>query len=63
MMPWPHEQIMQVLYLFLGISHDLLGKRQEAITWYQKVIEMGRNPRFAFYCDQAREYLKKPAKK
>lgn len=63
MMPWPHEQIMQVLYLFLGISHDLLGKRQEAITWYQKVIEMGRNPRFAFYYDQAREYLKKPAKK
>ena len=63
LMPWPHEQIIQVLHLWLGICHDLLGRRQEAISYYQKTIAMGRHPRFSFYYDKAKEYLKKPASK
>ncbi len=63
LMPWPHEQIVQVLHLWLGICHDLLGMRQEAISFYQKTITMGRHPRFYFYYDKAKEYLLKPASK
>jgi len=63
LIPWPHEQLIQVLYLSVGYCYDLLGKRKEAITWYQKVIQTGRDPRFAFYYDKAQEYLKKPASK
>lgn len=61
LMPWPHEQIIQVLHLWLGISHDLIGKRSEAISYYKKTIAMGRHPRFSTYYDKAKEYLKKPA--
>lgn len=61
MMPWPHEQIIQVLHLWLGISHDVIGQRTEAISFYEKTIAMGRHPRFSSYYDKAKEYLKKPA--
>ncbi len=63
LIPWPHEQLIQVLYLSVGYCYDLLGKRKKAITWYQKVIQAGRDSRFAFYYDKALEYLKKPASK
>jgi len=61
MMPWPDEQIIQVLYLWLGISHDVIGQRTEAISYYKKTIAMGRHPRFSSYYDRAKEYLEKPA--
>ncbi len=63
LIPWPQEQLIQVLYLSVGYCYDLLGKRIQAITWYQKVIQTGRDPGFAFYYDKAQEYLKKPASK
>lgn len=63
MMPWPPEQIKQVTQLFLGVSFDLLGKRKEALACYQKVVKMGRDSRFSYYYDKAKEYLKKPASK
>lgn len=63
LIPWPHEQLIQVLYLSVGYCYDLLGKRKEAVAWYQKVIQTGRDARFAFYYDKAQEYLKKPASK
>lgn len=63
LIPWPHEQLIQVLYLSVGYCYDLLGKRKQAVTWYQKVIQTGRDPRFAFYYDKAQQYLKKPASK
>jgi aminopeptidase N len=63
LIPWPHEQLIQVLYLSVGYCYDLLGERQQAVAWYQKVIQTGRDPRFAFYYDKAQGYLKKPASK
>lgn len=61
MTPWPPEQIRQRLHLLLGISYDLVGKRQEAVACYQRVVEMGRNSRYPTSYDKAKEYIEKPA--
>jgi tetratricopeptide (TPR) repeat protein len=63
LIPWPHEQLIQVLYFSVGYCYDLLGSGQQAVTLYQKRIQSGCDPRFAYYCDKAREHLKKPASK
>lgn len=60
MITWPPEQIKQIMYLVQGISYDSLGKRQEAVSCYQKVIEMERDSRFPFYYDDAKKYIEKP---
>jgi tetratricopeptide (TPR) repeat protein len=58
MIPWPPEQLMQMIYLRKGVSFDLLGKRQEALTCYQEIIDMGLDPRFPSYFEKAKRYTK-----
>jgi tetratricopeptide (TPR) repeat protein len=57
MIPWPHEQLIQMIYLRKGVSYDLLGKRQNAIRCYQNIIDMGSNPRFPSYYEKAERYV------
>jgi aminopeptidase N len=57
MIPWPPEQLMQMIYLRKGVSFDLLGKRQDAIKCYQKIIDMGLDPRFPSYWEKAERYM------
>lgn len=58
MIPWPPEQLMQMIYLRKGVSYDLLGKRQDALSCYQKIIDMGPDPRFPSYYEKAKKYTK-----
>ncbi len=56
--PWPPEQLMQMIYLRKGVSYDLLGKRQDALASYQEIIDMGLDPRFPSYFKKAERYIK-----
>jgi tetratricopeptide (TPR) repeat protein len=58
MIPWPPEQLMQMIYLRKGVSYDLLGKRQDALTCYQEIIDRGLDPRFPSYFEKAQRYIK-----
>jgi tetratricopeptide (TPR) repeat protein len=58
MIPWPPEQLMQMIYLRKGVSYDLLGKRQNAIACYQKIVDMGLDPRFPSYWEKAKRYIR-----
>ena len=58
MIPWPSEQLMQMIYLRKGLSFDHLGKRQEALECYQKIIDMGADSRFPSYFEKAQRYKK-----
>jgi aminopeptidase N len=58
MIPWPPEQLMQMIYLRKGVSYDLLGKRQDALDCYKEIIEMGADPRFPSYFEKAQRYMK-----
>lgn len=57
MIPWPPEQLMQMIFLRKGVSYDLLGKRQDALSCYQKIIDIGPDPRFPSYHDKAKRYM------
>jgi hypothetical protein len=63
MIPWSEALMRQVILLLQGMSYDLLGERQNAMTCYKKVIVMGRNAQYPRFYDQARQYLEKPASK
>jgi aminopeptidase N len=58
MIPWPAEQLMQMIYLRQGVSYDLMGKRQDALICYQKIIDMGLDFRFPSYYEKAKRYRK-----
>jgi tetratricopeptide (TPR) repeat protein len=60
MIPWPPEQLMQMIYLRKGVSYDLLGKRQEALDCYRKIIDTGPDSRFPSYYEKAERYVKNP---
>jgi len=49
-----------MIYLRKGVSYDLLGKRQEALECYQKIIDMGFDSRFPSYYERAERYIKNP---
>jgi len=57
MIPWPPEQLLQMIYLRKGVSYDLLGKRQDAIKCYKKIVDMGIDPRFLSYYEKAERYI------
>jgi tetratricopeptide (TPR) repeat protein len=57
MIPWPPEQLMQMIYLRKGVSYDLLGRRQDALKCYQEIIDMGLDPRFPSYYEKAKRYI------
>jgi tetratricopeptide (TPR) repeat protein len=58
MIPWPPEQLMQMIYLRKGVSYDHLGKRQEALSCYQEIIDRGPDPRFPSYFEKAQRYMR-----
>jgi tetratricopeptide (TPR) repeat protein len=58
MIPWPPEQLMQMIYSRKGVSYDLLGRRQDALMSYQEIIDMGPDPRFPSYYGKAERYIK-----
>jgi len=60
MIPWPPEQLMQMIYLRKGVSNDLLGKRKEALDCYCKIIDMGPDSRFPSFFDKAKRYMENP---
>jgi hypothetical protein len=57
LIPWPPEQLMQMIHLRKGVSYDLLGRRQDALKCYQKIIDMGLDSRFPSYFEKAKRYI------